>query len=261
MVRGAEMMSQDRFTEEYISLHGKVKRTQPGGNTFHTLFFNYLPTPVKSLERKKLLIAVVTTERYLLTRTLAIEQTWAKDLTVNSHLYFFVGEDCNISNPKLKHLPIIKIKDVRDNVYPPQKKVFAVLEHIHQRFGSKYKWFLRADDDVYVRVQELENLLDQLDWTKKVYMGHPGFGKAEDRRRLKLLPHENYCMGGPGVVLSAPALGALEVHLSRCLKAVETYNSRVGKNLGWYNEDVELGRCVSRTVGISCVPPKVSISW
>ena len=258
MVDSAESLSIDRFTDEYISLSDKVELLGPGERLVNS-FFSYFSKKSKVIKRKKILIAVVTTEKYLLTRARAIKETWAKDLGPHNKLYFFVGEDCDTkSHPKLRTLPIIKVTGVRDNVYPPQEKVFSVLSYVHQRFGEEFKWFVRADDDVYIRVRELESTLDSLDWMEKMYIGHPGYGKNEDRRRLKLLAHENYCMGGPGVVFSSTALAALSVHLKRCLKAVESYNSKWGKDIGWYNEDVELGRCISRTVGINCVPAKVS---
>ena len=98
-------------------------------------------------------------------------------------------------------------------------------------------------------------MLGQLNWDDQLYLGHPGYGKPEDRKRLKLLSHENYCMGGPGVVLSSAALGALYPNLDKCLAAVQAYNQMWGQTLGWYNEDVELGRCVSRTLGINCSTP------
>ena len=256
MVNSAETLTLERFTEEYISLSDKVEKLGPGERLVNS-FFSYFSKKTKVTGKRKIMIAVVTTEKYLLTRAKAIKETWAQDLGPNNRLYFFVGEDCDTSDRKLRHLPIIKVSGVRDNVYPPQEKVFSVLSYVYQHFGEEYKWFIRADDDVYIRVRELETMLDSLDWMEKLYIGHPGYGKNEDRRRLKLLAHENYCMGGPGVVFSATALSALTVHLMRCLKAVESYNSKWGKDIGWYNEDVELGRCISRTVGINCVPPKV----
>ena len=53
-----------------------------------------------------------------------------------------------------------------------------------------------------------------------------------------------------GVVFSNAALRALVPHLDECLEAIEYYNKFAESS--WYNEDVELGRCVSRKVGIQC---------
>ena len=51
---------------------------------------------------------------------------------------------------------------VRDDEYPPQKKAFAMLEHICQHYSDKYKWFVRADDDSYFKFSNLRHLLHSL---------------------------------------------------------------------------------------------------
>lgn len=253
-------LSEKGFIEEYLSLPDTVRHHGPGEGIMTSLF-NYLSAGKSELEeppqtklRKNVLIGVVTTEKYLLTRASAIHNTWAQDLGPRNEMYFFVGEDCKTDHPLVKDMSIIKLKGVPDDVYPPQKKVFAVLEYMHAEFGGDFRWFIRADDDVYIRMDKLEIMLDDWEWTEKLELGHPGYGLKEDRLRLKLLPHETYCMGGPGVVLSAPALTALAPNLNKCLKAVEFYNQKGDRDIGWFNEDVELGRCVSRTVGIGCSP-------
>ena len=117
-----------------------------------------------------------------------------------------------------------------------------MLKYFYDNFLDKYNWFLRADDDVYVRVDRLTALLSKLDPLEPLYLGQPGMGKPEDRERLELLPHECYCMGGPGVVFSRGLLQLLGPHLEECLRNVVVS----------YNEDVEVGRCISRRVGIQC---------
>lgn len=252
MITNAEFLSTEQFTEEYISLRDKVDGLGPGEKLVNSFFHYFASKEKPPTPRNNILIAVVTTQRYLQTRVQAIYETWASDINPQNKVYFFVGEDCNISHPTLAKLPIVKLKGVRDAVYPPQEKVFAVFSYIHLHFGSNYKWFFRADDDVYIRASKLDSLLDKLDWTEMLYLGQPGYGKREDRERLKLLSHENYCMGGPGVVFSGTTLKSLYPHLDKCLTAVKAYNDKWGHDIGWYNEDVELGRCVSRTLGINC---------
>ena len=256
MIKNPETLNTEDFISQYITLSEKVNSLHPGEKLVS--FFHYF-LDIHVTMKNKILIAVVTTEKYLLTRAVSIQKTWARDILPHSKLYFFVGEGCNTSHPKLKSLPIIKMRGIQDNIYPPQKKVFAVLTYIYLHFGRDFKWFIRADDDVYIRMDRLEALLDQLEWTELMYLGHPGYGKLSDRKRLKLLDHENYCMGGPGIVFSATALEALYPHLGRCLMAVEHYNFKKEQEIWWYNEDVELGRCVSRTLGIHC-SPKIKVT-
>lgn len=48
-------------------------------------------------------------------------------------------------------------------------------------------------------------------------------------------------MGGPGVVLSRETLALVAPHLESCLGSLMTTH-----------EDVELGRCIKRHLGVSC---------
>ena len=258
MARRGIMMPSEEFAQEYISVHEKKTKMEGIVSLLH-----YVSSSRKIIQKKKnILIAVVTTEKYLQTRAVAINQTWAKEIQGNNQLYFFVGENCKTDDYRLQGMPIIKMKGIKDHIYPPQKKVFAVLKYINNFYGEEYRWLIRADDDVYIRISTLHEVLGELDWTERLLLGRPGWGKAEDRKRLKLLPHENYCMGGPGIVFSAAALKEITPFLDKCLEGVKLYNKQHSHAEGWYNEDVELGRCVSRTLGLGCTNlPLEHDSW
>ena len=62
-------------------------------------------------------------------------------------------EDCNI--------PLIRLRGVKDS-YPPQKKSFLMLRHMAVHFSRKYKWFLRADDDIFVNFNTIHALLQSI---------------------------------------------------------------------------------------------------
>lgn len=205
--------------------------------------------------RGRIFIGVITAEKYLATRAKAIHETWARAMGLSSKVVFYVGADCNTSHPGLEAMNIVRLKNVRDTVYPPQRKVFEALKHMYRHYGNNYQWFVRADDDAYIRVTRLDRLLGRLDPNEKVYLGRAGVGRKEDVGRLQLKASERYCMGGPGVVLSRATLRETTPHLDRCLEEVEVHN-RIGRRGvaegAWFNEDVELGRCISRMVGIQC---------
>ena len=63
---------------------------------------------------------------------------------------------------------------------------------------SSYQWFVRADDDVYIRPQKLQRWLQNLDPDDTHYIGSFGFGREDVKDRLDL--HGTFCMGGPGVI-------------------------------------------------------------
>ena len=206
--------------------------------------------------RGRIFIGVVTAQKYLTSRAKAIHETWAREVGPASKVVFYVGEDCDASAPALSDMTIVNLKNIPDGEYPPQRKVFAALQHMYRYHGNSYHWFMRADDDVYIHVPRLDTLLGRLDSNEKIYLGRAGVGKKKDVRRLQLTSSERYCMGGPGVVLSRATLKDVAPHLGRCLEAVENHNRAEGgmgvSGGAWFNEDVELGRCISRTIGIQC---------
>lgn len=58
---------------------------------------------------------------------------------------------------------------------------------------------------------------------------------------LSLEFDENFCMGGPGIIMSRETLRRVAPHIPTCLK-----------NLYSTHEDVEVGRCVQKFAGIPC---------
>lgn len=165
--------------------------------------------------KKGVLVGVLTQQEYLSTRAKALYETWGKEV---DKLILFVGEDCNIS-ANLSHLPIVKLEGVPDHVYPPLKKAFAVMKYMYLHHINEFNWFIRADDDMYLRADKLTDLLNKMNPYERVYLGRAGAGRKEDLERLELLPHERYCMGGPGVMLSNGAMRGVGPHLDNCLNA------------------------------------------
>lgn len=100
---------------------------------------------------------------------------------------------------------------------------------------------MRVDDDLYVCNDKLEIFLRSLDSNKAYMIGQAGLGKGDEYGQLSFGSNDNYCMGGPGIILSREALRLLGPHLEKCLLELMTTH-----------EDVELGRCVRKYVGIAC---------
>ena len=161
--------------------------------------------------RKLLFIGVVTAKKYLETRAVAINNTWGRGI---DGLYYFSSHSEN----KKVNLPIITLPGVNDSVYPPQRKVYHMLKYMHDHFIDEYDFFMRSDDDVYVKMDPLLELLSSVNPAQDIYMGCPGFGRPDDRTRIKLTEDEHYCMGGPGVIFSRSALRKLAPHLHTCLE-------------------------------------------
>jgi len=68
-----------------------------------------------------------------------------------------------------------------------------------------------------------------------------GLGTKEEFGHLSLKHEENFCMGGPGVILSRDTLFRVALHVNHCVQHLLTNH-----------EDVELGRCIHQFAGVTC---------
>lgn len=182
-------------------------------------------------------VGVMTAHKYLDTRAKAVYETWGKELP--GRIAFFSSESSTVP-ANCPDLPLVPLPRV-DDTYPPQKKSFMMLQYMWSNYGDRFEWFLRADDDVYVRTDRLEKLLRSVDSKRAMYIGQAGRGNSEEFGLLSLEYDENFCMGGPGVVLSRETLRRIVPHIRYCLRHLYTAH-----------EDVELGRCVKKYAGIPC---------
>uniref|UniRef100_A0A8C6ST22 Hexosyltransferase n=1 Tax=Neogobius melanostomus TaxID=47308 RepID=A0A8C6ST22_9GOBI len=182
-----------------------------------------------------LFVGVMTAQKYLNTRAVAAHRTWAQ--TIPGRVEFFSSEGSDTSIP----IPIIALKNVDDS-YPPQKKSFMMLKYMHDHYLDQYEWFMRADDDVYIKSERLESFLRSLNSSEAIFLGQTGMGARDELGKLALEPGENFCMGGPGVIMSREVLRRMVPHIKECLQEMYTTH-----------EDVEVGRCVRRFAGVQCV--------
>ncbi|XP_051539229.1 chondroitin sulfate synthase 3-like [Myxocyprinus asiaticus] len=190
--------------------------------------------PAKSF----LYVGVMTAQKYLSSRAVAAHRTWTS--SIPGRVEFFSSEGSEkVPLPTL--VPVISLAGVDDS-YPPQKKSFMMLKYMHDHYLNKYEWFMRADDDVYIRGEKLELFLRSLNSSKPLYLGQTGLGTTEELGKLALEPGENFCMGGPGMIFSREVLRRMVPHIGACLREMYTTH-----------EDVEIGRCVRRFGGTQCV--------
>ncbi|CAK9819676.1 Chondroitin sulfate synthase 1 [Anthophora quadrimaculata] len=192
---------------------------------------------INSSSTSLVFVGVMTASKYLDTRAKAVYETWGKELP--GKIAFFSSESSTVPE-NCPDLPLVSLPRV-DDTYPPQKKSFMMLQYMWNNYGDRFEWFLRADDDVYVRTDRLEELLRSVDSRRAMYIGQAGRGNSEEFGLLSLEYDENFCMGGPGVILSRETLRRIVPHIKYCLRHLYTTH-----------EDVELGRCVQKYAGIPC---------
>nr|XP_033784856.1 LOW QUALITY PROTEIN: chondroitin sulfate synthase 3 [Geotrypetes seraphini] len=185
-----------------------------------------------------LYVGVMTAQKYLDTRAVAAYRTWAPFIPGRVEFFSSQGSDeVALAEP----LPVVSLPGVDDS-YPPQKKSFLMLKYMHDLYLERFEWFMRADDDVYIKGDKLEEFLRSLNSSKPLYLGQTGLGNIEELGKLGLEPGENFCMGGPGMIFSREVLRRMVPHIGKCLREMYTTH-----------EDVEVGRCVRRFGGTQCV--------
>lgn len=207
--------------------------------------------------RNLLFVGVMTAQKYVDTRAYEIYSTWAQNLLANGSVAFFVSSTTE-SHLGGVQIPLVRLPNVDDS-YPPQKKSFSMLKHFFDHYLNQYEWFMRADDDVYVRLDKLEVFLRSLNSSQPLFLGQAGLGTPEEYGQLSLGEDDNYCMGkaillkvlvldyiflllgGPGIIISRETLRRIGPHIDECFRSMLTTH-----------EDVEVGRCVKRFAGVTC---------
>uniref|UniRef100_A0A0N7ZCA6 Fringe-like glycosyltransferase domain-containing protein n=1 Tax=Scylla olivacea TaxID=85551 RepID=A0A0N7ZCA6_SCYOL len=179
-------------------------------------------------------VGVMTANKYLDNRAKAVYETWGKQLP--GKIAFFSSESSSTD----ANIPLIRLSGVDDS-YPPQKKSFMMLKYMAEHFADHFEYFMRSDDDVYVRPDRLELFLRSVNSTHPQFIGQAGRGTQDEIGLLSLKTDENFCMGGPGVIMSRATLLQIAPHIRDCLK-----------NLRSTHEDVEVGRCVRKYANVPC---------
>ena len=175
-----------------------------------------------------------------------IYDTWGQDVP---QIIFFISESFAEIDPEAIELPLVRLKGINGSD-EFLRKPFAILQYLHDNYRDAFHWFVMVGMQTFVRANRMKEVLSRFDSSEKVYLGWAARGRPEEADELELLPHENYCLGTPGMVFSKATLKALGGRLGFCQQSLERHN-REGER-PWRNWDVEIGRCVSRTVGIQC---------
>ena len=202
-----------------------------------------LPSPRLS-PPLSVMVGVMTARSYLLTRACSVWRTWGSQvLQAGGDIKFFVGEADDPGGltsvlESCPGLPVVVLDNVRDDAYPPQHKSFSMLAWMWDNYGNKSVWFMRADDDVYIKVDQLLEFLRPINSSSPQYLGQAGRGRGLEKGQLDLAWDQNFCMGGPSMVFSWVTLSMMRPNIDACYE-----------NMITSHEDVEVGRCVTRSTG------------
>ncbi|KAH9287390.1 Glycoprotein-N-acetylgalactosamine 3-beta-galactosyltransferase 1 [Echinococcus granulosus] len=171
-------------------------------------------TLADSMAKKVRVFAIILTmPKSKGTRAVHVKATWARRF--NGYVFISSEEDTNLPSIRAVH------DESRGALW---EKTRQGLLHAYKYHFNDYDFFMKADDDTYVIVENLRFILSRQDPNKPILMG----------RRFKKYVKQGYTSGGAGYVVSRGALKLI----------VDGMNSGIrGCGKGGGAEDVNLGAC------------------
>ncbi|CAF0889643.1 unnamed protein product [Adineta steineri] len=179
----------------------------------------------------RVLCLILTTPKNFLSRAIAVNETWGP----RCDRYFFVTEsDTQTMTPEqinfTRQVPIAPIQNITPGYdHLTQKSTLAFL-FAYEKYFNDFDWFIKADDDVYLIVDNLKSFLSQQDTSKPETFGY----------NFKVIVPQGYHSGGASYVLGRESL-------RRFYEAHKDPTSTCSKDTG--HEDVEIAKCL-RSKGV-----------
>ncbi|XP_012255832.2 glycoprotein-N-acetylgalactosamine 3-beta-galactosyltransferase 1 isoform X1 [Athalia rosae] len=170
----------------------------------------------KELAKKvRVLCWVMTGPKNHQTKARHVKATWGK----RCNILLFMSSEEDASLPTVA----LPVKEGRDNLWAKTKAAF---KYAFDNYKDQADWFIKADDDTYVVVENLRYMLQSYSPEAPLYFGC----------RFKPFVKQGYMSGGAGYVLSSEGLR----------KFVEnglTDKTKCRSDNGGA-EDVEMGKCL-----------------
>ncbi|TPP66597.1 Glycoprotein-N-acetylgalactosamine 3-beta-galactosyltransferase, partial [Fasciola gigantica] len=197
--------------------NGSVEISDPFGHYGETVIADRLTN------RIRIVCMILTMPSNHRNRSLAVKYTWAKRCSS----YFFVSTEDDPSLPAFA----AGVKESRNSLWDKVK--FGVQMVIDNK-TEDYDYFLKADDDTYMIMENVRLMLDGLNPEQPFIAG----------RRFKKFISEGYASGGSGYIISRAGLKLIAEGMKTNPKCMVHNYSRI--------EDVSMGICAAN-VGVKFV--------
>ncbi|EDW77944.1 uncharacterized protein Dwil_GK24280 [Drosophila willistoni] len=171
-------------------------------------------------EKTKILCMILTGPKTHQTRAIHVKRTWGS--RCNKIIFISSKPDSELNTV------VLNVREGYSNLFA---KTRAGLEYVYKHYYQQYDWFLKADDDTYVILENLREFLKRYTPKLPVYFGS----------KLQKHGDHDYISGGAGYVLSKSAL--------QRFMTLGFHNSSICSDRTFGIEDVDLGRCL-RNVGV-----------
>ncbi|XP_017064594.1 glycoprotein-N-acetylgalactosamine 3-beta-galactosyltransferase 1 [Drosophila eugracilis] len=167
----------------------------------------------------RILCWVLTTPKYHKTRAVHVMRTWGKRC---NKIYFMTSE-------RDDELPTVVLTkpDTYEFLWGKTKEAFT---YIHDQMRDEADWFIKADDDTYVFLENLRYMLYPYSPEIPIYFGfnYKMIGNGHHK-------NESYMSGGSGYVLSREALRIFAEGHNDTTKCRQEDDR---------SEDLEMGKCL-----------------
>ncbi|XP_059471615.1 glycoprotein-N-acetylgalactosamine 3-beta-galactosyltransferase 1-like isoform X2 [Neocloeon triangulifer] len=158
-----------------------------------------------------------------------VKATWGK----RCNILLFMSSENDSSLPAVA----LPVSEGRNNLWAKTKEAFR---YVYENYYDKADWFMKADDDTYVVVENLRYMLSSYNAAEPLYFGC----------RFKPYVKQGYMSGGAGYVLSKEALKKFVVEgIPNKAKCRQDHDGA---------EDVEMGKCLER-VGVQAKDTRDSL--
>lgn len=191
---------------------------------------------------------VLSSKEYLQSRVLSIHRTWGSNTDVIGDIEYYLyppGGDVEINFTVKRRLPVVSLGakstyEIHSNNRIDYQGVFRIWMDICERKLDQYKWFVKLQDNVYIKTKEFEKLLSSLNSSEPLLIGQSVFPTGDDRDHLGLKEGENYCLES-GYAASWGAMEQVCPMLGSCQENAKSEN-----------EDVEVARCIRTYANVNC---------
>ena len=191
-----------------------------------------------SARRARIFCLILTTAANLATRARVVHETWASKCDAHA----FIAKSSNDNNATTTHdsgMNVIEPRGLHEDVYANLTlKVQLAVREVHERLvaaGDYYDWFLKADDDTFVFVENMRSFVAEKNSSSSRLPLSYGYD-------FRLFVAQGYHSGGAGYLMSGEAFARLGAALSS-----SSDDLALCPNTG--NEDVDMGSCM-RSLGI-----------
>ncbi|CAF3721413.1 unnamed protein product [Adineta steineri] len=174
----------------------------------------------------RVLCLIVTAPKYFLDRVKAVNATWGP----RCNRYFFITEYIpqNMTLQQInfaQQIPIAPIQNITPGYDHLTQKTTLAFLFAYEKYFNDFDWFVKADDDTYLIVENLKAFLSQKNPSEPVTFGY----------NYKVHVPKGFHAGGASYALSRESL-------RRFNEAHKDPNSTCLKDGG--GEDVEIARCL-----------------